>query len=201
MSWSGTQNYTWGVAISPDGRLVASSSPDRTVKLWDAKSAELVHTFTEEPTASLPDALAFAPDGQTLAAGTEDGSVKLWHVPSRTLARTLVGHTGRSTVLVFSRDGHILATGGADRIVRLWNPADGDLANRLRGAHAAPLAPSISRPTAPRSRRPAAGTALSESGMLRPGRNVNSCEGTRGRSMSCGSRRTAHSFPAAPTAR
>ena len=64
------------VNFSPNGQRLASASSDRTVKLWDSASGQLLRTLTghAEPVSSL----TFSPGGQCLASASQDGTVKIW---------------------------------------------------------------------------------------------------------------------------
>jgi serine/threonine protein kinase len=79
---SGYDNVVLCLAISPDGRLLATGSRDGSVKLWDLSSLNALTTLHPHQAGVL--SIAFSPDGRTLATGGEDRLVKLWDV------RTLV---------------------------------------------------------------------------------------------------------------
>src|SRR5207253_9356635 len=64
------------VAVSPDGKTLATAGDDRTVRLWELETGQLLRTL--EGHGAQVRSLAFCPDGKTLASGGWDGSVKLW---------------------------------------------------------------------------------------------------------------------------
>jgi len=111
------------VAFSPDGKLLASASQDKTVRLWNVSTgkndATLQHSDPVE-------AIAFSPEGQTLASGGIADTVWLWDVKSRKVASMLkTTATALVTSLAFSPDGKTLASGHGFNKIHLWQVATG----------------------------------------------------------------------------
>jgi WD40 repeat protein len=74
------QTYQGMVALSPDGKTLASASgTDDTVRLLDPATGRQIATLPTGDT-STADSIAFSRDGKTLAVGSDDGTVHLWNV-------------------------------------------------------------------------------------------------------------------------
>ena len=116
-----------GVAFSPNGTLLATTSLDRTVRLWDVATGQPHGTPLTGHTDAVRGA-AFSPDGRLLATTSLDRTVRLWDVATGQPHGTpLTGHTDSVIGMAFSPDGRLLATASIDRTVRLWDIATGQL--------------------------------------------------------------------------
>lgn len=110
-----------GIAISPDGRLVATAGRDGAARLWEAETGKSVATFSGHRSAL--EWVDFSPDGKILASGSYDRTAKLWSVDDGEELGTLRGHADVVLTTRFSPDGKTLATAGGGGVVRFWNVA------------------------------------------------------------------------------
>ena len=119
------------IVFSPDGAMLASTSEDRTIRLWDIATGTHKHTLTGHN--SYIYSVVFSPDGLTLASGSENGRIRFWNVTTGQYRVTLEGHGSSVRSVAFSPDGQTLASGSSDNTIRLWNATTGQYKVTLEG--------------------------------------------------------------------
>jgi WD40 repeat protein/tRNA A-37 threonylcarbamoyl transferase component Bud32 len=119
------------VAISPDGKTLASGSWDKTIKLWNLATGEEIRTLTGHSSSVY--SVAISPDGKTLASGSGDKTIKLWNLETGEQIRTLTGHSNLVDSVAISPDGKTLASGSWDDTIKLWNLETGKQIRTLTG--------------------------------------------------------------------
>jgi WD40 repeat protein/tRNA A-37 threonylcarbamoyl transferase component Bud32 len=118
--WPIFRSSVGSLAVSPDGRLLATACSAGLVQLWNARDGKEIKTLASDHGAVA--CMAFSPDGKTLALGHGE-YVEFWDVADGILRRTLKANRGALRAIAFSADGTQLASGGADWKVKLWNLA------------------------------------------------------------------------------
>lgn len=117
------------IIFTPDGRRLISVSEDKTIRLWDVESGEILDTLRgqvgEGPEGKLF-AGALSPDGRTLAVGGfgipgGDKPIHLYNINTGEQTGLLPGHGDVIHALAFSADGRWLASGSGDKTVRIWD--------------------------------------------------------------------------------
>ncbi|PCH37592.1 Rnu3ip2 protein [Wolfiporia cocos MD-104 SS10] len=121
---AGHTDEVWALALSPDGRYLASGGKDRRVGVWDVEKNEWVKSFGGHRDAI--SALAFRkapPSASTstqLYSGSFDRSLKLFDLTSMGYIETLFGHQAPVLSLDTLRGETAVSTGGRDKTVRYW---------------------------------------------------------------------------------
>src|SRR5262245_784504 len=130
------------VAVSPDGKLIASGSNDSSAKVWDAHTGKLLHTLRGHGFTVTH--VAFHPSGKQLASGSGDLTIKVWDLNTGTGIFTLQGHRHWILQVAYSPDGKRLASASEDCTVRVWDARSAAVLLTLRGHRAAVSAVSFS---------------------------------------------------------
>ncbi len=112
------------VSFRPDGRRLASSSFDGSVRLWDVEEGEELRSI--EGHNSWVRAVSFSPDGRLVGSGSLQEQVRwgLVLVSDAETGRpvlTKIAHEASVRAVAFSPDGSLLASGSDDRTVKVWD--------------------------------------------------------------------------------
>nr|ASF90255.1 hypothetical protein SPAR04681 [Bartheletia paradoxa] len=142
-----------GLAFSPTGNRLASTSWDRTVRVWEvfgrSKNVEPYQLNSDVLT------LAFRPDGKELAASTLDGSISFWDVDLGKQTGLIQGrkdisggrkHDDRITAdnsssgksfnsLAYTADGSCVLAGGNSKYVIIYDVKDGVMVKKFQISH------------------------------------------------------------------
>jgi WD40 repeat protein len=138
----GHTNIVGSVAFAPQhppqesipflkGQLLASSSDDQTIRLWDSQTGECLKTLRGHQ--DWIQSVRFSADGQLLASGSRDQTIKLWDWRTGECLQTLQGHTERIKSIAFHPRGLWLASGSDDQAIRLWEVATGLCVRVMQG--------------------------------------------------------------------
>ncbi len=122
---TGHRDAITSVVVSSDGLTAITGSADKTVKVWNLETGQLIRTLTGH--SGEISSVAVSPDGNFLAVGISDtprSNIKVWHLPSGKLIHTLIGHNKPVNVVAISPDGRILASGSNK--IKIWNLQRGD---------------------------------------------------------------------------
>jgi WD40 repeat protein len=115
------------IALHPANPILASGSTDRSIKLWDLESGQLIHTFVGRSLFSKMghgdriSALTFSPDGTLLFSGSDDGTIKEWNINNRKLINTLPAPGWGVSALTITEEDWTLVSGSGDGVVHLWD--------------------------------------------------------------------------------
>ncbi|MEG4111641.1 MULTISPECIES: WD40 domain-containing protein [unclassified Microcoleus] len=128
----GHSSFVNSLAISPDGKIMASGSWDKTIKIWNLETAELIGTLTGH--SDRVNSVAISSDGKMLVSGSSDETIKFWNLHSGDLLCTFPGHSMEVNSVAINPKRLVIAScGGADNTIKLWNLRSGELLRTLRG--------------------------------------------------------------------
>jgi len=106
-----------GVAVSPDGVVIAAGTSVGDIGLWNSQTCDL--TLTLDASSVVLD-LAWSPDGRMLAASLFDHTITLWDARTGNLVSALTGHENIARAVAWSPDGTLIASGDGDGVIILW---------------------------------------------------------------------------------
>jgi WD40 repeat protein len=141
-SFEGHKRCVYSVALSPNGKRIASGSDDKTLKVWDADNGKEI--FTLKGHVNEVTSVAFSPDGKRIASSSIGGpsvyvrglpEVKVWDAEKGKEILTLKGFSTGVEGVAFSPDGKRIVTGAGplDTKVRVWDAENGKEIFGIRG--------------------------------------------------------------------
>jgi RNA polymerase sigma factor (sigma-70 family) len=124
------------LALSPDGRILATRNALMHIDLLDVASGKLLARCSGHQNRIA--AVNFSPNSKTLASAASDRTVRLWDANTGKELRRFEGHTDDPTCVVFAPDGKRLfsSSENKDRTIRLWDVATGTMLRRFVGHRA-----------------------------------------------------------------
>jgi WD domain, G-beta repeat/Planctomycete cytochrome C len=137
-----TDDSVYGVAVSPDGKNIASGGCDRIVRIWDVSAGldQVKLTDSIENHADWVLALSFSPDGKHIATASRDKTAKVWDIAAKESVLTFPDHQEPVFGVAISLDGKSGISAAQDKNVRWWQATDAgkNIGKQIRagGGHA-----------------------------------------------------------------
>lgn len=127
----GHTHNVYRMALSPDGRILASPSNDNTVRLWDVESGQLLRTLEHEGSVIC---VAWSPNGKTVVTG-DDGlnEVYLWDATTGQQLGVLGQHRSLVLSVAWSPERKMVASCSGDSSIHLWNARTERSVRKLTG--------------------------------------------------------------------
>jgi WD40 repeat protein len=119
MTLSGHTNWLNDVTFSENGRYLATTGHDNTVKLWDAATGQELRTFNDH--SRVVNAIAFSPDSRRLASVSNDGFVIVYDLETGDRLAVMNGNDNAINGVTFHPDSIHLAAANSNATVRVWN--------------------------------------------------------------------------------
>ncbi|GLH11226.1 Protein Notchless [Gryllus bimaculatus] len=106
---TGHQQLVNDVKFSPDTRIIASASFDKSIKLWDGRTGKFLAALRGHVQAVYQ--IAWSADSRLLV---------MWNMETKKIEVDLPGHADEVYAVDWSADGQRVASGGKDKVLKLW---------------------------------------------------------------------------------
>ncbi|KAE9550855.1 hypothetical protein FO519_005936 [Halicephalobus sp. NKZ332] len=122
--------------FSPDGKVLATGSADKTVRIWNPTDGKIDKVIGGHKL-GISD-LSWTSDSRFIGTCSDDKTLKLFDISAGRCTRTLRGHSNYVFCCSFNPQGSIIVSGSFDETVKLWDVRTGSCIKTLP-AHADPV--------------------------------------------------------------
>ncbi len=129
--FTGHENHVSGAVFSPDGKLILSSSWDRTARVWSIATRKAILTLDQHK--GFVNGAVYSPDQSMILTAALDNKARLFNARTGKLIRTLKGHSHDLTSARFSSNGQRILTASGDQTAKVWEVAGGQLLKTILG--------------------------------------------------------------------
>ena len=125
------QNEVTACMFSPDGHYALSACNERTLRLWDLRTGDSLHTFREYAKGIA--LCTFSPDERYVLSASDDSTLCLWDVQTGQSVHTFQEHWNTVSACMFSPDGRYVLSASDDSTLRLWDVQTGQSVHTFQG--------------------------------------------------------------------
>eukprot|EP00828_Plagiopyla_frontata_P009038 TRINITY_DN14609_c0_g1_i4.p1 TRINITY_DN14609_c0_g1~~TRINITY_DN14609_c0_g1_i4.p1 ORF type:complete len:313 (-),score=17.68 TRINITY_DN14609_c0_g1_i4:477-1415(-) len=119
------------VRLHPAYSLLASSSEDGTIKLWDLETGQFERSLKGHTQSVI--CIAFHSKGEQLISGSADLTIKIWELSGFQCIRTLYGHEHSISHVEFVGNGDRIISASRDCNIRIWEIGTGFCLHTIHG--------------------------------------------------------------------
>lgn len=127
----GHNYYVLQAQFSPDEKKIVTASYDRTAKIWNAATGQLLADLKGHT--GYVSIAQFSPDGSKILTASEDTTARIWDALSGNLLIDLKGHTKEVIAAQFSPNGKRIITASKDNSLKIWDCDNGKLLSTIEG--------------------------------------------------------------------
>ncbi|WP_019503871.1 AAA-like domain-containing protein [Pleurocapsa sp. PCC 7319] len=119
------------ISYSPDGKTIASASADKTIRIWDVTTGNILQVLNGHDRSVT--SISYSPDGKTIASASADKTIRIWDVTTGNILQVLTGHENSINNVTYSPDGKTITSASTDKTIRIWDVATGQELQTLSG--------------------------------------------------------------------